>query len=1343
MSSSGGGDILDGNKPSDKILCIEKVVPNEDIYKINVGNTNDDEDDKFINFHDIFAHEKRKICPANVAIRPKKLMRNLSDKYTPQKNIEKIDIPINIEPTTGPIPKMEMPEYGIKNDKMKLVDDNIIKHKLKKMTPKPIQLTANVEGYAMDRVVESVKNTVVPVTVADLFEISPSCKQRISKEMKSRIDINVQENFTDKNGEWYVSDNEYTDEDPDNTPTIGKIYVKVADEEFLAAIDPGADVSMVHPSTLQYLGFEANTKSKNILHGFAGSIDTKESITDLPVQVAQLGIPMNFQITSHCPYPILLGRDWMFKSEAKTDWQTGEMNIKYRGKSVRINMYKLGYVPYAHRWKRPFQNSAAKEVVLQNEKEMLFAEKLLEIRTQKEWEYMKDNTDEFGFVIAKSSLQSKSILFNEKPSCNILVSEQIEIGDAFTGENRKKIKELVDSYPKLFCENLEDMRRLKVPPMNIDVGDAKPIKCPSYRIPVQHLPILKKQLQELVEQKVITKQPSEWSAPLLMVKKKDGSWRLVADYRKLNGVSIKDAGEVPVIQDLIDRASGSKIFSAMDCKSGFWQWEISKESIDKTGFSTPFGSYCYLVCPMGFTNAAQGFHRIVTGVFDDMIAVSVEVIIDDVFVHSKNILDHMRDLESVFERAEKANMTFKINKTRLGLKKINIWSWVISEDGICADPNRVSIVKEYPIPSTVKQIRQFIGFANYFRRVVPRFSHVAAPLTDLLKRDGRIKVTLSEREINSFNELKRLLTSNTVVKHPDQNKVFYVKSDAGPQAVGAVLSQFHDSLEYPVAYTSSKLNIHQRNYGQTKKELLAVVIAFETWRHYLIDTKFPIVLVTDCTAVRDIMKKKKLTGIFARWVFDLQDFNFVVVYKPGREHSDADAMSRMFDAQGGEGDMNMNEKKLYFSEVFYSEAQETYLDEIELYLNKPGEEDIMNLDSIRKQSEKFVIDKKGILFRKNKDGIPRKVIKSKADALSVLKLMHDNRYGGHLGIQNTLKRLKIRFWWPKINEDVAMYIKNCRICQIRDRKRKEEPMPLIKATQLFEKWGGDCIGPLESAMGFSNIVLWTDYHSKWITGRAIRSVDSRSIAKSLIEDIILEHGVPIEIVTDRAGGFIGGAMKEVKENWEIKGIRTSSYNARSNGQAERTNQSTINILAKVTLEYKKKWPEILPFAIWVMNTTINRSTGYSPYFLKYGVDPRLPIDLEWDTIWNDEMDIDDAIMKRLEDIIQLRGKRTEVLERLQLGYETRRLKRLEDTHLRIEPLLEGDKVLLWRSELDKQWSGKLEPRWKGPFVIVRIYHNGTYDIGELSGEVYKHNPVSGRFLKKYNCNEDNDHEEWQ
>ena len=1050
-----------------------------------------------------------------------------------------------------------------------------------------------------------------------------------------------------------------------DTPAIGKLWISVGNTNILAAIDGGADVSMVNPITVNKLGWEPEMVVGYYIDGISGPLNIREKVRNVKIKIGSSIIKMDFDITERCPYPILLGRDWICRVKAVIDYDLGTLVLKDNiGEIFRI--YELGNIIRRDRFEKGFKviesdanNSPYEEYDENTEEEELYSDeyedydeqevlmleysKVVCLENNEDWRKYMTDVEYIGFLLEydedTKKLKLNQFANTEKKFKNnnmiteientnqkaVYISEAeiqtLKIGDGLDSNEKEELKSMIREYPKLFGENLEDMRRIKLDPLKIELTDNTPFKLPPYRVPLHQLDTLKKELSELRRMGIIVENKGPYSSPILMVKKKDKSWRLVVDYRRLNKITKKDSGDIPIIQDLLDRTTGSSIFSSMDCRSGFWQWEMNEESIEKTGFSTPFGSFCYVVCPMGFTNAAQGFHRIITKIFEDMVTINMEIIIDDIVIHSKNSIEHLQHLKKTFKLAERANVVFRPSKCQFGMQRIRIWSWVVDKDGISADPKNVEKIKNAKEPRNVKEVRSFIGLMQYYRRLIPNFSAVAAPLTDLMKGEGKNSVKLGESEIKSFNELKDLLTISSSVIHPDPKKMFIVKSDAGPYAVGGILLQNRNNEEHPVAFTSYKLNKHQQNYGQTKKELLAVVLVVRNWKHYLLGTHIPFQIITDCIAVRDMMNKKNLSGIFARWIMELQEYNFEIVYKKGKFHTDADSMSRY---PGYLGDEIIDEEcedllvevqnrdendKLDISDIFFSEATEFNLKHIKNYLNTCEIPNNTSHRKLRRQAEKYFLQR-GTLYRKHKDGVGRRVIMDEDHALQVLKELHNSICGGHYGIEGTVKKIAIRYYWPGMGSDTKEYIKNCLPCQLRNRKRYEELLPRMIMPRLFEKWGGDAIGPLPKSGGMLYIILWTDYFSKWTVGRAVKDITCKTVAKSLLEDVIWQHGFPREIITDRGSGFVGSVGRGITRRLKIKKRRTTSYNPKCNGQAERTNGTVIESISKLAIEFETKWIEVYKWAIWAYNITKRRPTKETPFYVKYGTHPVLPIDLE-------------------------------------------------------------------------------------------------------------------------------------
>jgi hypothetical protein len=1132
----------------------------------------------------------------------------------------------------------------------------------------------------VNRIWKSIKGLEIPVALGDLLEVSPICRTPVSKALQYQTKLDLEKNLNPKvfNIEEPMIEpirrpftNPLENIDKHSTPAIGKIYAVIGGVKVLAAIDPGADISLIHSDTFRQLGYQADNKGSK-LNGFAGSVKTTARIKGLVIDVGGIAVAQDFEILKECPYPVLLGRDWTHKVKAITNWGTGNMMITNHGRQVTVNLYKIGAIP-PH--KRISENIQLKDQFPDDESvygeddeewEYFYLEKpkMNIVTSNDEWKLLMEDVCNFGVIIPMDSIKSESLVeiswlgdertetfFDDvagmKEDCDLgtfLVDaehevrmlekdkELIEFGTAFNEKEKEQCWELVNRFPKLFGESMDEMRRINLDPMKIETGNAEPIKSKPYRVPMHLLVHLKKEIDDLKRLGFIVDCKGPWSAPILLVKKKDGTWRLVVDYRRLNQVAKKDASGLPIIQDLIDRAGQSRIFSKFDCQKGFWQWGIDKESIEKTAFTSPFGSYAFVVCPMGYTNAAQGFHHVIVKIMDDLVTVSLEIIVDDLLLHTLTVSDHLREMETMFKRADAANLVFRPSKTKLGMTEITTWSWVINNNGLRPDPAKVKQLRSIKLPTSVREVRSFIGLVQYYRRLIKNFSAIAAPLTSLMSGVRKTNIILTEKQVKSFNDLRNIVKEDLTICHPNPTKQFYVKSDVGPVAVGGVLFQRDENnMERPVAFTSHKLSKEQQNYGQTKKEMLAVVTVIREWKHYLVGSTLPFLIITDCTAVRDMMKKEDLTGIFARWVSEISDYHYEIVYKPGRLHADADAMSRLILGDTGDGDgvVKVTEDfadEILYSEVFFSEGFETRLEDILVYLLEGIIPELFTekeKEAFMKKCQKYFVNG-GKLFRRRKDDIAQRVIMNKEQADTVLKGLHDSACGGHFGVQNTYKKVAIRYWWPGMGDDIKEWVKRCKPCQFRSRTKYVDSLPVMIAPKIFQKWGGDCIGPLPLSDGFKYIIVWTDYFSKWAVGKAVRNLNAETAAKVLYELVILQHGCPIEIITDRGSEFTAEVVKKLTMQWNCKHRFTSAYNPRANGQAERTNGTLVPVIAKVSYEYNTSWSGLVQDAIFSYNISPSRITECSPFFIKYGIEPILPI--EFDLVTAAIVESDDITM---------------------------------------------------------------------------------------------------------------------
>jgi hypothetical protein len=395
---------------------------------------------------------------------------------------------------------------------------------------------------------------------------------------------------------------------------------------------------------------------------------------------------------------------------------------------------------------------------------------------------------------------------------------------------------------------------------------------------------LKAQLQDLLDKGFIRPSTSPWGAPVLFVRKKDGSLRLCIDYRQLNQVTVKNKYPLPRIDDLMDQLQSAKVFPKIDLISGYYQMRIRESDVSKSAFRTRYGHYEFLVMPFGLTNAPAAFMDLMNRVFRAYLDQFVVVFVDDILIYSSSEEEHAMHLQVVLQILREHQLYAKFSKCEFWLDKVHFLGHVISGDGISVDPAKIEAVLDWERPKTVTEIRSFLGLAGYYRRFVQDFSSIAAPLTRLTRK--RVRFIWTENCEQSFTELKTRLTSAPVLVLPSGSGGFVVYSDASQRGLGAVLMQ-HGKV---VAYASRQLKKHEENYPTHDLELAAVVFALKIWRHYLFGERFQV--FTDHKSLKYVFTQKDLNLRQRRWMEFIKDYDLDLSYHPDNANVVADALSR-------------------------------------------------------------------------------------------------------------------------------------------------------------------------------------------------------------------------------------------------------------------------------------------------------------------------------------------------------------------------------------------------------------------------------------------------------------------
>lgn len=464
-------------------------------------------------------------------------------------------------------------------------------------------------------------------------------------------------------------------------------------------------------------------------------------------------------------------------------------------------------------------------------------------------------------------------------------------------EEKKALMNCLSKYTDIFHLEGEPLTHTNVINHSINTGDSAPIHVKSYRFPEIHKDEVEKQIKKMLEQNIIRPSMSPWSAPVWVVPKKlDASgkqkWRIVIDYRRLNDVTVSEIYPLPLINDILDQLGHSKYFSTLDLASGFHQLILDPKDTEKTGFSVTTngisGHFEFTRMPFGLKNAPSTFQRMMNLVLSGLQGIHCYIYLDDCILYSHTLLSHMEKLELVFSRLREANLKLQPDKCEFLRREVAYLGHVITDKGVSPNPEKVKAISQFPTPKTPKDIKSFLGLTGYYRRFIENFSHITKPLTSLLKKD--VTFNWSHEQEHSFNTLKQKLMSAPLLQYPDFSKPFIVTTDASNYAVGAILSQGEVGKDKPIAFASRTMNKQEGNYSTTEKELLAILFGVNTFRPYLYGYKFKI--VTDHRPLTWLFNAKDPGGRLLRWRLKLEEYNYEIVYKPGRINCNVDALSR-------------------------------------------------------------------------------------------------------------------------------------------------------------------------------------------------------------------------------------------------------------------------------------------------------------------------------------------------------------------------------------------------------------------------------------------------------------------
>ena len=816
-----------------------------------------------------------------------------------------------------------------------------------------------------------------------------------------------------------------------------------------------------------------------------------------------------------------------------------------------------------------------------------------------------------------------------------------ELPSCLGTEERRQAADFIRRYAHVFSTSATDLGRNKMLPHRIDTGDHPPVRQLLRRHPYAQLSEIERNVQELVAAKVIEPATSPWASNVLLVKKKDGTWRFCVDYRRLNDLTRKEAYPLPRIDMCLESLGGSRYFSTLDLRAGYWQTELDSNDADKTAFITRSGQYRFTVLSMGLANAPSQFQRLMDLVLSGLLWDSCLVYLDDIIVYSVTFSQHLERLAAVFDRLSRADLKLKASKCQLFREEVRFLGHIISKRGIAADPEKVKVVASWPRPRDLHEVRSFLGLASYYRRFIAGFADIARPLHQLTAK-GHPFVWETAQEM-AFQILKERLITAPILSSPRDDGDYILDTDASLFGLGAVLQQRQDGEVKVIAYASRTLSRAEGNYSTTRRELLAVIFGFKQFRQFLLGRHF--LLRVDHSALAYLRRTTELMGQAARWLEFIEEYDFTIIHRSGSSHGNCDALSRRplekeesprqevvdgrnccYRVQRPVAASSAPVTDLTPSAVAAAQAQDPAIQPLLTVLRNGGQRPAWS--DVQSSSEETRIlwaqfaslrVQDGILYRMyhRADGSVDhlQVILPAGLRQAFLRQLHcsgGNAVTSHLGVRKTQVHVQQRAYWPGWRSDTEVFCRRCPVCQTVQHgvAPRHGNMHTYEVNGAGERLHIDLTGPHPSSrQGHVYILTAIDAFTRYLVAVPLRNKSAVIVANALVEHVFLPLGSYRSMVSDQGREFCNEVLEEVTRLLGIEKLRTTAYRASANGRVERVHRTINTLFCKVVGENQRDWAEHLPMVVAAYNAAYHDTTEHSPYYLMFGREYRTPLDL--------------------------------------------------------------------------------------------------------------------------------------
>ena len=1096
--------------------------------------------------------------------------------------------------------------------------------------------------------------------------------------------------------------------------------------ETMALLDTGAGGVFIDQNFVRTQKLETRKLPRPLeAYNVDGTKNKKGTITDyvdLKLKIGDKTTISRFMVAGLGKQKVILGFPWFKENNPEIEWTTGHINWR-KEKSPKPTIEEI---PDEDRDK----NQTSQPIIMENPEFPISdpqEEKGKWIKMAKTLKHdlpifsldlYEDDGEEVEevWIYAKGTLATE-LAIQENSKKDELTTEQMvpteyhEYLDIFSEE---KANRFPDSRP---WDHKIEMKE-----------GFEPKSFKNYNLTPEEQIELDKFLKENLDKGYIRTSQSPMASPFFFVKKKDGKLRPCQDYRYLNEWTIKNAYPLPLISEIMDKLKDAKYFTKLDVRWGYNNVRIKEGDQWKAAFKTNRGLFEPTVMFFGMCNSPATFQAMMDATFADLIEKGYTIVyMDDLLIYAKTkeLLEQATKL--VLQRCRDNDLYLKPKKCEFCKEKVEYLGMVVQQGKISMDPTKLGGIKDWPTPTTVKQVRSFLGFGNFYRRFIRKFSELAHPLNNLLKKDVKFDWT-PECQL-AFDTLKRKFTKEPVLMMPDQTRPFQIECDASKYASGAVLTQTDSNGDrHPVAFISKTFSPTERNYEIYDRELLSIIRALEEWRHYIMGSGHSTIVYSDHKNLTYYRSAQNLNRRQARWSLYLSEFDIKLIHQAGTKMIQSDALSRRPDHCPDEDQDNQDITLLpenMFINLIDMDLQNRiasatdYDHDIGNILKTLLEDGptVLKNDLSDWTTEDF--NGSNILFYKGKNYVPMN-LKLRQD---IVKLHHDHETAGHPGELETFNSMTKHFWWPGMRTFVKNYVKGCGVCQQFkiDRSPSKpafQPIEGAKSTRPFAHCSMDLITDLPQKDGFDSILVVVD---QGLTKGVIllpcaKTITSEQTAKLLLDNLYKRFGLPDKIISDRGPQFAAHAFRELLKQLGITSALTTAYHPQSDGATERVNQEIEAYLSIYCSTHPEEWTEKLSTLEFVHNNRRHADRLKTPFELMFGESP-LAIPLSFENTRYPA--IEDKLKQLLND-------REEALAAHELA-RNRMARRITSS---FNPFNVGQKVWLDTRNLKTNYHKKMSPKREGPFTILEKLGPVTYRL-DLPKTWKIHNVFHATLIKPY------------